>query len=302
MTRRPCARASAKAGGRALDADGRAVGSKPVEVSARAGAAVEDAQRPARGQRAIEHEFGKASETEKPEMPVLGGRGGGQQTIHCGNYCIRCKIPQEFRLTRRALTCFDDAGGTCCAAGDDFRLPQEAGASGHSAAAPAAASGPAQRRRRRHHRRRRQQPAPPPPPPAPTEEELFARMSLADLNAQKPLKDVFFELDKSELSDAARATLQKDADCMKKWTSDAQSRSKATPTRAARTSTTWRSANVARRRRATTSSASASIVARVSDGEQGRGTAVLHGRDRGVLGAEPARALRHYGEVDGWSL
>jgi peptidoglycan-associated lipoprotein len=62
-------------------------------------------------------------------------------------------------------------------------------------------------------------PAPPPPPPAPTEAELFARMSLEQLNSQKPLEDVYFELDKAELSDAARTSLQKDSDWLKKWTS-----------------------------------------------------------------------------------
>jgi peptidoglycan-associated lipoprotein len=72
-------------------------------------------------------------------------------------------------------------------------------------------------------------PAPPPPPrqpepasPAPvppTEEEIFARMSLMDLNAKKPLDDVFFEFDKSDLSAAARGSLQKDSDWMKRWSS-----------------------------------------------------------------------------------
>jgi peptidoglycan-associated lipoprotein len=57
------------------------------------------------------------------------------------------------------------------------------------------------------------------PPPAPTEAEIFQRMSLAELNSQKPLEDVYFEYDKSDLSDAARASLQKDSDWMKKWTS-----------------------------------------------------------------------------------
>lgn len=63
-------------------------------------------------------------------------------------------------------------------------------------------------------------PAPvPPPPAAPTEEEIFARMSLMELNEQKPLDDVFFEYDKSDLTDTARASLQKDATWMKRWTS-----------------------------------------------------------------------------------
>jgi peptidoglycan-associated lipoprotein len=67
-------------------------------------------------------------------------------------------------------------------------------------------------------------PSPPPPPPAPapappTEEEIFARASLDDLNAKKPLSDVFFDLDQADLNEAGRAALQKDADWMKKWQS-----------------------------------------------------------------------------------
>jgi peptidoglycan-associated lipoprotein len=59
----------------------------------------------------------------------------------------------------------------------------------------------------------------PAPPPAPTEAEIFARMSLAELNSSHPLDDVYFEFDKSELSAASRASLQKDGDWMRKWPS-----------------------------------------------------------------------------------
>jgi peptidoglycan-associated lipoprotein len=69
-------------------------------------------------------------------------------------------------------------------------------------------------------------PPPPPPPPAPaadtrvpTEEEMFGKMTLDELNAKKPLGDAFFSLDSSELSEDARGALQKDADWLKKWTS-----------------------------------------------------------------------------------
>ena len=67
-------------------------------------------------------------------------------------------------------------------------------------------------------------PAPPPPPPALpapaalSEEEIFNRKSLDQLNAEKPLGDVFFELDKSDLNAEGRSALQRDADWMKKWT------------------------------------------------------------------------------------
>ena len=71
-------------------------------------------------------------------------------------------------------------------------------------------------------------PTPPPPPPTPpretpprvpTEDEIFAGKSLADLNAEMPLKPVFFELDSFHLNDAARPILQKGSEWMKRWMS-----------------------------------------------------------------------------------
>jgi peptidoglycan-associated lipoprotein len=53
----------------------------------------------------------------------------------------------------------------------------------------------------------------------PTDEELFGKMTLEELNAKKPLGDAYFNLDSAELSEEARGTLAKDADWMKKWTS-----------------------------------------------------------------------------------
>ena len=69
-------------------------------------------------------------------------------------------------------------------------------------------------------------PPPPAPPPAPTptpappsEEEAFKTKTLEQLNAEKPLGDVFFALDSTELTTEARGALAKDVDWMKKWTS-----------------------------------------------------------------------------------
>ena len=44
-------------------------------------------------------------------------------------------------------------------------------------------------------------------------------MSLAELNAQQPLGDVFFDYDQAELLDAARARLQSNAEWLQRWTS-----------------------------------------------------------------------------------
>ena len=75
------------------------------------------------------------------------------------------------------------------------------------------------------------QPPPPPPPPAPaappaapatlTEDQIFAQKSLDQVNAERPLGDVFFDLDESTIRDDARALLQRNADWMKRWASTA---------------------------------------------------------------------------------
>jgi peptidoglycan-associated lipoprotein len=61
-------------------------------------------------------------------------------------------------------------------------------------------------------------PAPPPPPAPLSEDELFARKSLDQLNAEMPLSDVAFDYDQSTIRDDQRATLQKNADWMRRWT------------------------------------------------------------------------------------
>jgi peptidoglycan-associated lipoprotein len=59
----------------------------------------------------------------------------------------------------------------------------------------------------------------PPAPPVPSEEDLFARMSLDDLNRQNPLDDVFFDFDKSDLRPDGEATLRRNAAWLRKWPS-----------------------------------------------------------------------------------
>jgi peptidoglycan-associated lipoprotein len=70
-------------------------------------------------------------------------------------------------------------------------------------------------------------PAPPAPPPAPapapaprplTEDEIFAQKSLAQLNSERPLGDVFFDLDQSSIRDDAKAALSTNATWLKRWT------------------------------------------------------------------------------------
>jgi len=72
-------------------------------------------------------------------------------------------------------------------------------------------------------------PAPPAPPAAAarpaavplSEEELFRRKSLDELNAEHPVADAFFDFDQNTLRDDAREALQKDATWLLKWTQTA---------------------------------------------------------------------------------
>jgi peptidoglycan-associated lipoprotein len=72
-------------------------------------------------------------------------------------------------------------------------------------------------------------PPPPPPPPAPpapapapprplTEDEVFSRKTLEELNAERPLSDVSFDYDMAMIRDDQRAILQKNADYLRRWT------------------------------------------------------------------------------------
>jgi peptidoglycan-associated lipoprotein len=68
-------------------------------------------------------------------------------------------------------------------------------------------------------------PAAPEPEPTPTpaaaatEDDAFARITLEELNAARPLGDVFFDLDHFLVGKDARAVLQRNAEWMLRWTS-----------------------------------------------------------------------------------
>ena len=95
--------------------------------------------------------------------------------------------------------------GTAC-----HTRPPAVSPSRTSAAAPTAPSRP---------------PAPPAPPAAAarpaaaplSEEDLFRRKSLEELNAEHPLGDAFFDYDQNTLRDDDRAILQKDAAWLSNW-------------------------------------------------------------------------------------
>ena len=71
-------------------------------------------------------------------------------------------------------------------------------------------------------------PAPPAPPGAPnaaatprtlSEDELFAQKTLAQLNNERPLGDVYFDLDNAAIKDEGKAALSTNATYLKRWPS-----------------------------------------------------------------------------------
>ena len=64
---------------------------------------------------------------------------------------------------------------------------------------------------------------PPPPQPAPpralTEDEIFAKKTVDQLNAEMPLGDVLFDYDQFNIRDDQRGALQKNADYLRRWMS-----------------------------------------------------------------------------------
>jgi peptidoglycan-associated lipoprotein len=62
-------------------------------------------------------------------------------------------------------------------------------------------------------------PAAAPPSGALTEEEIFARKTLEELNAERPLADAFFDFDQWQIRDDARASLQRNAEWLQRWSS-----------------------------------------------------------------------------------
>ncbi len=132
-------------------------------------------------------------------------------------------------------------------------------------------------------------PTPPPPPRVPAEDEIFSKKTTDELT--KELGVVYFYYDKADLTDAARAVLQKNSDWMRRWSStrvmiEGHADSRGT-----------NEYNLALGERRASASRDYIISLGVAcrshhDREQGRGGADVPRGNRGLLGAEPAGVLR----------
>ena len=146
-------------------------------------------------------------------------------------------------------------------------------------------------------------PPPPPPPPAPkppaplTEEQIFAQKTVEQLNAERLLGDVFFDLDESSVRDDARAILSKNAEYLKRWAStriNVEGHCDERGTAEYNLGLGERRANAVK-----DYLVGLGIAAdRVTIVSQGQGSPGLHRGERILLAAEPPRSLRVHREVD----
>ena len=231
---RPASRASRRTDLGEIEAVGAAEPSKQFEICACSAAAVEHERCSSAANGGSNERRDEPAEATKPEMPRLGGRRGAEEVLHAANCSVSAMAsrgpvvsrlyvrnlysklpttPKEYDYMMRARSFSVVALVvmlTVAVAGCHKKIPQVAAA---PPAPPPAA------------------PAPPPPPPPPaaapravptppalTDEEVFRRKTLDQLNAERPLADVFFDLDQSEIRADARGPLQANADWMKKWT------------------------------------------------------------------------------------
>ena len=144
---------------------------------------------------------------------------------------------------------------------------------------------------------------PPPPPPAPvpappalTEEQIFQRKTLDQLNAERPLGDAFFDLDKSEIRADATGPLQ--TGCRLAEEVDERPGNRRGALRLARQlGVQPRAWHAPRQCGPGLSGQSGRPISTTHGGQQGQGTALLHGGKRVLLAAEPAGTLRHHREI-----
>ena len=131
------------------------------------------------------------------------------------------------------------------------------------------------------------QPAPPPSPPpaALTEDQIFAKKTVDQLNAERVLADVLFDYDSSVLRDDGRAAASRNADYLKRWPSVRDHGGRACRHArhigiqpCARRKAGSRGQGLHRQPRCAGRSDRSS--------QQGQGTTGVHGRKRGVLAAQ----------------
>jgi len=227
--------ADVQAGGAQIEAEGAAVRRQHLDVRAGTAAAVEEERVRPPGEGRLDERRDEGAEAAEPEVTRFRDRGRAQQVFHrrdCTVFTrdsvVRCRrfidsaktfsvscATEEYTMirVRRLVSTLALCSALAVAAAGCHKKVAATPPAPPPPPPPATAPPP---------------PPAPAPPPAPTpapaprplsEEELFARKSVDQLNAEKPLSDVYFELDRTDIKDEGRSILQRDADWMKRWTS-----------------------------------------------------------------------------------
>ncbi len=125
---------------------------------------------------------------------------------------------------------------------------------------------------------------------------MFAQKSLAQLNSERPLSDVYFDLDESTIKDDAKASLSTNATWLKRWTGtriNIEGHCDERGTAEYNLGLGERRANAVK-----AYLVELGVPGRSRrDRQQGQGVALLHRVERKLLAAEPPRSLRHYRKV-----
>ena len=185
----------------------------------------------------------------------------------------------------------------CTGGGDrSWRRVREEEAAGRAADSAAAA--------RDLERPRNRPPAPPTPVteprrcrPSRSRPTRCRRRDIDDINKNSPFQPVFFAFDRSEVDAARPAGAERQRGDDEEVPDAGSSRSRGTPTSAARRNTIWRSASGGRWRRATTWCRSASRPTACAPSATARSSRSIPATTRGVV-EEPARAFRGHEQVD----
>ena len=137
---------------------------------------------------------------------------------------------------------------------------------------------------------------PRPTPRSLSEDETFAQKTLAQLNAERPLGDVYFDLDNAAIKDEGRAALSTNATYLKRWPStriNIEGHCDERGTAEYNLALGERRANAVKAYLVELGVTGDRVVI-VSKGKE---VALLRREERSLLAAEPPRSLHHHRKV-----
>jgi peptidoglycan-associated lipoprotein len=197
-----------------IDAERATVAAQQPKVVAGSAPAIQDARVTSaleRCRRVFEEGTNEAAEAMKPKMLALGAGRHFEKSIHVQSPGLVGDSILEEKLMKRRFTLGALAMFSLALAAEGCREKK-----------PPVTAPPPPPPAQTQPETKPQPPPPPPPPPAEqprqaTEDEIFAKTTLEELNAKGVLGDVLFAYDSTELTPEGRGTIQKNSDYLKRW-------------------------------------------------------------------------------------